>query len=327
MIRESLLMKLPEFRDKWELVKRKQSVKDIMNQIFASHEEYADQYDKICTDFVGSSNVQTLVNLFDFLKENVKYEEEPEEEQVIKSPTAIIETGVGDCKTYASFIGGVLDALKRRGADIEFNYVFAGYESKSLGHVFVEAIVDCSEYWIDPVLSVFDTRTPSPSFIKKYTRDMSLYKLSGVEEQDSPNGMGATLESCVIPYESMDQQIARLTKCSPGQDSGTLIPSSQEPALYDLPVTGDYAMTAPIDALAIDPGTPITMQSQPGIDTPNPNADNPSNIQTPVTTGNNDTPAGATPSTTQSWLKKNGVWVGIGALVLLALANKKKRRA
>ncbi len=320
MLREAMLMKLPDFRDKWELVKKNQSVKDIMNQIFLSHDENESSYDKIANDFVGGTDVETFENLFNFLKEFVPYDEEPEEEQVIKSPAAIIETARGDCKTYASFIGGVLDALIRRGADIDFCYVFAGYNA-GYGHVFIEAISNGAYYWIDPVLAAFNSRTPSPTKVKKFCKDMALYKLSGVEKKSVGNI--DQKQDCVIPYESMDQQLVRLTKCSPSINAGTLIPSNSNPTIYDLPTDGQFYQPAPVDALPLNPGMPVTAQDVPVTQEQGTNADNPSNIQT----GDNPNPTVIEgEGGVMVWVRKNPVIAaGIAAVILYAVTRKKRR--
>lgn len=164
------------------LVKR-QSVRDIMAAVMDAHSEYAEDYDSIAVMFLGRHDEQTLRNIYNFLKLNVDYEEEGDEMQVVKSPSAIIETGVNDCKCFSLFVGGVLGALSRMGSDIDWNYAFASYDAeiRTPGHVFVQARTREGEFWIDPVLANFNQRYPVPKHLQtRKTNDMALYKLSGV---------------------------------------------------------------------------------------------------------------------------------------------------
>jgi hypothetical protein len=187
MTKETLLAVLPDYRHKLVMIKKRQSVSDILKEVLVSHEFFEKDYDTIAAKFLGGSDLEIAKRIFNFLKLNVRYYEEPESKQVIKSPAAIIETGVCDCKCYASFIGGVLDAINRQGGEFVWNYAFASYTAgvDTPGHVFVQIDIDGTEYWIDPVLSSFDKRRPVPKVIHKKFKvdDMALYRLSGVDEQ------------------------------------------------------------------------------------------------------------------------------------------------
>lgn len=181
-----ILSKLPPFENKRVLIKKRQDVSDIMQETLNAHDFFAADYDKIAPLFLGGSQLETLKKLFNFLKLNVEYREESERMQQTKSPAAILETGFCDCKCYALFIGGVLDALTRAGEPFTWNYAYASYQKgvRTPGHVFVQALVNGNEVWIDPVLSHFDKRFPVPEYIikKKKRTDMSLYRLTGIGE-------------------------------------------------------------------------------------------------------------------------------------------------
>lgn len=265
MNREELLSLLPKFQHKYEKVKQWQRVDDIRKLILDAHEEFAPLYDKIATEFMGNSDKATFENLFNFLKGNIAYVEEGVRRQYVRSPVAILEHGISDCKGYASFIGGVLDALKRLGGSFDWRYVFAGYGDTN--HVFVEADANGKEYWIDPVLKNFNQRTPEPLTIRKFERDMALYKVSGVGCAKCAGGkmgiISQQVESCMLPYESIDQQVMRLTTCSSGGGGGISVPFDTNPDVYDLPINDNTPINAPIDALPMDPGEPVTMNPAP----------------------------------------------------------------
>lgn len=137
-----------------------QKIDDIIDAVKKFHGHHCKEYDIICNDFWCDSVPDTCDILFCFCKKNVTYDIEPDENQTVKSPGAILYHGKGDCKHYASFIAGVLDALCRRGHRINWCYRFAGYypNNRSLHHVFVIVRYAGREIWIDPVLKTFDNK-------------------------------------------------------------------------------------------------------------------------------------------------------------------------
>jgi hypothetical protein len=185
MNRDVVLMLLPPPTGKVEVITRRQTLTDIKKQIFHAHKVCAADYDKIAHVFLGNSDVGTLRDLFSFLKLNVRYKEESEKAQYTKSPAALLESGVADCKMYASFIGGVLDALNRQGANFDWYYAFASYPQTE--HVFVIVDVNGKEYWVDPVMPNFDQRDPEPDKLElKKIGAMALMHISGVEQEHLP---------------------------------------------------------------------------------------------------------------------------------------------
>jgi len=185
MTRESILQALPPYQNKKVLIKKRQTVGDIMQETLNAHDYFSTDYDLIADRFCRKDDVDTLKEIFNFLKLNVSYKEESERNQVTMSPAAILEKGVVDCKCYSLFIGGVLDALNRQGGNFDWCYCYASYTAgvRTPGHVFVSCTIDGKEFWIDPVLSSFDKRTPVPKYIikKKKISDM-LYRLSGINK-------------------------------------------------------------------------------------------------------------------------------------------------
>ena len=176
---KQLLQKLPVYNGSIGILKYDQTTDDIISNLLTVHNEYKKDYDKIYPYFLGSNLDETCYNIYNFLKNNVLYKIEPNEKQTLKSPSAIIAQGYGDCKQYAQFIGGILDAISRNKKNINWCYRFTSYnEDKQLQHVFVVAKdKNGREIWIDPVLDTFDKK-------KKYTykedkKPMALYKISG----------------------------------------------------------------------------------------------------------------------------------------------------
>jgi hypothetical protein len=187
---QMLLGILPPFQNKKFLLANNQTTKDIIKQIIEAHKLYAKDYDKIAGYFWKGSVKATCKYLFEFLKHNVKYSIEPDTHQSVKSPAAILATGMfahgkNDCKHYSLFQAGVLDALRRMGKKIDWSFRFANYKllSTTPHHVFVVVTIDGVEFWCDPVLSKWNEKKP---YINKIDKKMSLYTISGVGCYNKP---------------------------------------------------------------------------------------------------------------------------------------------
>ena len=150
---DTLKKKFPPFKEESILIEQDQSVPDIINEILEAHQVFERDYDKIALYFKGSNTRQTCNNIFSFLKKNIKYIRESDNNQTTRLPIGILEPQEGDCKHYSSFAGGILDALNRKGCNIDWLYCFASYKLfvKTPYHVFVIAFDDMgNEIVIDP---------------------------------------------------------------------------------------------------------------------------------------------------------------------------------
>jgi hypothetical protein len=185
LTRSHILPKLKPFENKRDILVHDQDVSDIMTGILANHNRYKSEYDKICISFLGFNQRQTLENIWNFVKHNVRYRVEPESTQYLKSPGAIFAPGTtSDCKNMALACAGIIDALNRHGANFNWAYRFASYRlfDKVPGHVFVVVNPDTSnEVWIDPVLPTFDNKKSYFYKIDKKPIDMSLISLAGMD--------------------------------------------------------------------------------------------------------------------------------------------------
>jgi hypothetical protein len=162
--RSTIISKLPAPKGNSIIVEENQTVSDIMSTMVYMHKKNEPFYDKICSAFLGSTVDATCENLWDFCKQNIPYDVETESLQTIKTPQRILrdaKNGIGhDCKHYASFIGGCLDGLRRKGAKINWLYRFAGYGifDTTPGHVFVVVKDGKDEIWVDPVLDSYNEK-------------------------------------------------------------------------------------------------------------------------------------------------------------------------
>lgn len=151
MNKADLLAVLPTYGgDRDIIVPGRQKIRDIIKEVLNAHERYAGDYDQLVE--AGYFDAITAPeDLFHFCQSQLKYIEEPRKDQTTRSPAGIIVLSdvIGvDCKHYAGFIAGVLDALNRAGYDFDWHYCFVSYneEDKKPEHVFVI----CDDYWIDP---------------------------------------------------------------------------------------------------------------------------------------------------------------------------------
>jgi organic hydroperoxide reductase OsmC/OhrA len=183
MQKNLLLGRLKSFGGNSKMLVRDQQVPDIISAMLSAHKMYASEYDKISQDFYSGDGIQTAKKLFDFLKKNVQYKIESDKSQRIMSPAAILSLGKNDCKNYALFIMGVLDSLKRKGLiNNKIYYRFASYRllDEIPHHVFAVIQDDNgNEYFIDPVLSIFNERKTYYHKIDKQP-SMPLYSVSGI---------------------------------------------------------------------------------------------------------------------------------------------------
>ena len=185
--KNAVLQKLAPFTNFKKVLIDDQNTSDIIQGILDNHDNYQDEYDKISEMFIGDNEVETARNVFNFLKQNVPYYIEPIEKQTLRSPSAIVCMKQGaDCKSYASFINGIMNSLNKKGIfRVPLAYRFASYryDTKEPQHVFAVLYPGTkNEVWVDPVLAKFDQRK-EPVFIKDKKIKMALIAMSGTATQ------------------------------------------------------------------------------------------------------------------------------------------------
>ena len=184
----TLLHRLSPFQHKKDILVHNQSVGDIMSGILQTHDRYAPEYDKICKYFAGGTSKDIGSKIWHFLRSNVDYVIEKEDNQLLKSPSAILATGKttgSDCKNLSLFTGGILSALNRKGYKINWCYRFSSYQllNKLPQHIFV--VINpgtADEIWIDAVLPKFNWHKQYYYKIDKKVKDMALVALSGMDD-------------------------------------------------------------------------------------------------------------------------------------------------
>jgi hypothetical protein len=182
----SIYNKLTPYTNSKNTIVHDQQVSDIISAMLDAHVKYAPEYNKIAPYFAGRDAKTTARNIYNFLKNNVNYVVEDDDNQMIKSPSAILYTGKStgsDCKNYSLFTAGILDGLNRMGFPINWTFRFASYRmfDKMPHHVFVVINPDTNnEIWVDPVLNGFDYKKQYYYKLDKKPKNMSLIALSGI---------------------------------------------------------------------------------------------------------------------------------------------------
>jgi hypothetical protein len=161
--KELLLEKLPPYQDRWVMIREEQDVSQIISEILNAHEDFSTYYDDIALYFDAGTIKKICTSLYMFCKENLEYIEESEQLQTTSTPSGLLTRGYCDCKGYASFCAGILDAIKRlTGKQIIWYYRFASYNAldRLPHHVFVVVKDQGKEIWIDPTPGA-DKKNPS----------------------------------------------------------------------------------------------------------------------------------------------------------------------
>jgi len=220
-----VLQKLAPYTNFKKVLIEDQNTGDIIQGILDNHDNYQSEYDKISEMFIDDNEVETAKNVFEFLKDNVPYYVEPIEKQTLRSPSAIISIKQGaDCKSYASFINGIMSSLNRKGIfKVPLAYRFASYryDTREPQHVFAVLYPGTkNEVWVDPVLNKFDQRK-QPVFIKDKKIKMALIAMSGTSTQGT-----ATLQE----MENYRDKLVSLK--NKYLNSGFITPGSQEENQY-----------------------------------------------------------------------------------------------
>lgn len=138
---------------------------------------------KIAPYFKGSSIKETCLNIYNFLRNKIKYEKDPDGYQFIKTPRRFLNDNTGDCKSFSLFAAGILKNLYPN------NDVFLRYASynnvKIPSHVYT-IIKDKNFIYICD--GVYNKALQQKPYKHKIDYKMKIYTLSGFD--DPINGKG-----------------------------------------------------------------------------------------------------------------------------------------
>lgn len=118
--------------------------KDLRKQIMDVTPEAVAQMRNSAKYFKGKNDKETCYNIWKFLKNNIRYEADGEY-QIVRLPSALLATKVGDCKSFSVFTSAVLTNL-----GIPNHYVMTSYrKDPTPSHIYVvtDSGIICDAVW------------------------------------------------------------------------------------------------------------------------------------------------------------------------------------
>lgn len=155
-------------------IHEKGKTKNIVDEILGTFGISVDHLQRFAPELAGKDLHETLYNVWDFVRQNIKYKLDPAGVQWIKTPARTWADGFGDCKSYSIFIGAALHCL-----GIPFTFRFASYDGKELTHVYIVVKTKNKTYKVDSCLSEFD-KEETYTIKKDYDMPVKIERLSGV---------------------------------------------------------------------------------------------------------------------------------------------------
>ena len=144
--------------------------KDLQRAIEAAVPAAVAQMKDQSNQFRGLSEKETAKKIFDFLKTQVHYKVDGDN-QKIKLPSALLREREGDCKSYALFTAAVLSNIK-----IPYKFVYASYNpyDRTPEHIYV---VTNKGTIIDAVWGTFNSEKKASY---KFYKPMNISYISGI---------------------------------------------------------------------------------------------------------------------------------------------------
>lgn len=143
---------------------------DIMRVVLDCYKTKNNQVKNFAPHLKGSTVRQTCHNIWDFVKENIRYKVDPEGQQWIKEPARVWVDKVCDCKSYSVFIAS---CLRHLGINGMFRFVSFDANNSTPTHVYIVVPNAGKEIVIDCVLKKFNQEEPY-----QYKHDYCMTRIS-----------------------------------------------------------------------------------------------------------------------------------------------------
>lgn len=182
------------------------AVLDVVGDVRAQTREFSRQFSR---DKAG------LQQLWRWVKNNIRYKEDPLGVQWVREPARLWHDKVGDCKSYTVFIVSVLENM-----GLDYYIRFSNTErkgSKIVNHVYPVAILpNGQEVIVDAVYNFFNSEAPW-YYIKDYSMS-EIYRLSGIGKAEI-DATEAYLQEVNALGESISDEVLEndITEMSAGQ--------------------------------------------------------------------------------------------------------------
>jgi len=158
------------------LVKKDGNTFDIIREILATDTISRNDTAAFAPALKGKDLLETLSNVWHFVKRNIRYKLDPIGQQFVKTPSRTWSDKYADCKSYSIFIASLLKNL-----GVPFSYRFTSYiQGGDFTHVYIVVPYQGSEIIIDDVMPAFNRQKP---FARKKDIPMTqISRLSGIGE-------------------------------------------------------------------------------------------------------------------------------------------------
>ena len=163
------------------LLKKGGNTQDIISAILDTVPDVREQTKGFARQFTPDKN--GMYELWYWVRNNIKYEEDPLGVQWVREPARLWHDRVGDCKSFTLFIISVLENI-----GVDYRVRFSNTErpgKKVVNHVYPVAIINGKEVIVDAVFTRFNAEK-SFYYAKEYTMS-EIYRLSGIGDVEADN--------------------------------------------------------------------------------------------------------------------------------------------
>lgn len=137
----------------------------------------------------GRTDLDTLYNVWAFIRKNVRYRADRAGREQVKTPAALFASGVGDCKSFSIAEAAILRSLGFSG----IRYRFAAYSPRDYTHVYVVCKLKGKDVILDAVHTSFDQEVRY-----HHKKDIPAAVLSGVAGLPQPHVGGGISDVLTI---------------------------------------------------------------------------------------------------------------------------------
>lgn len=186
------------------LIKKGFSTADIMVDVMDCYKQSNYQVKDFAPYLKGKTLTQTCSNVWHFVKNNIRYVEDPEGYQWVRTPARLWADGEGDCKSFTVMVASLLHHC---GIDGVIRFASYSKTDEIPTHVYVVVPTNNGLIIVDPVYYHYNAEKP---YQHKYDYSMSsLMRLSGIPQQSILAGIGCQCSNVLSKYPAQRQpQIA-----------------------------------------------------------------------------------------------------------------------
>jgi len=140
----------------------------------------------------GVDVYETLGNVWAFVKYNIRYRPDKAGHERVKSPGALVQEGIGDCKSFS-----ILGAALLRALNIHYRFRFTAYEPGDFTHVYLIAEVNGK---LIPIDSVYNAPFKEEKYYKykDYMPRVLSSSINGLPAQPGVQGFTISLPLVIL---------------------------------------------------------------------------------------------------------------------------------